>query len=297
MVPTFEKFLFPFLFFLKDGELTINEMREKIAAYFNLSEEDLQIRTKSGRLTQFNDRIGWTRQYFRRALLIEIPKNGTYSITKRGKDFLKKHPQDITIDDLMEIPEYAAFNINHKPKTDKIVLVEEKEMTPEEQLEFVFKSYQKNVAADILDKVMTMPATTFEHLVVDLLVAMGYGDKETAKVTPPSKDGGIDGIIYEDKLGLDKIYIQAKHWKNSVGSPEIQKFSGALGGKKASKGIFITTSYFTKEAIAFADAVAHQKIILIDGERLSMLMYQYNVGVQTENVYITKRIDNDYFDV
>lgn len=296
MVPTFEKFLYPFLNSLKDGELTINEMREKITAYFNLSEEDLQVRTKSGRLTQVNDRIGWARQYFRRALLIDIPKNGTYCLTQRGKDFLKKHPKSITIDDLMEIPEYAAYNVSHKPFSGNASVVEEEVLTPDAQLEQVYKNYQKNTAAEILDKVMTLSPNMFERLVVDLLVSMGYGDKDSAQVTQYSHDGGIDGIIYEDKLGLDKIYIQAKRWTNSVGSPDVQQFSGALAGKKATKGIFITTSTFTSGAIKFAETVSNQKIILIDGERLSLLMFQYNIGVQTENVYITKRIDNDYFE-
>lgn len=298
MVPTFEKFLYPFLRSLKDGDLTTKEMREKIIAYFGLTEEDLQVRTKSGRLTQVNDRIGWARQYFRRALLIDIPKNGTYSLTERGREFLKKHPHSITIDDLMEIPEYAAFNVNHKPFSGTSSPVEEEVLTPDLQLDQMYRIYRKNVAAEILDKVINMSPDMFEHLVVDLLVAMGYGDAESAQVTQYSHDEGIDGIIYEDKLGLDKIYIQAKRWKptRTVQSPELQKFSGALAGKKALKGVFITTSSFSSGAIKFAETVSNQKIILIDGERLSLLMFQYNIGVQTENTYITKRIDNDYFE-
>ena len=296
MVPTFEKFLYPFLFSLKDGELTIKEMREKITAYFNLSEEDLQVRTKSGRLTQVNDRIGWARQYFRRALLIDIPKTGTYCLTEKGKNFLKKHPNDITIQDLLEIPEYAAFDSSHKPNGAAVVPVDEV-LTPSEQLEKAYNEYRDNVAAELLDRVIkSKDPKMFEHLVVELLVAMGYGDKDTAQVTQYSHDGGIDGIIYEDKLGLDKIYIQAKHWKNSVGSQEVQQFSGALAGKKASKGIFITTSTFTKGAISFAETVSNQKIILIDGVKLSQLMFAYNIGVQSESVFYTKRIDNDYFE-
>lgn len=296
MVPQFEKFLYPFLLSLKDGELTIKEMRERITAYFDLSEEDLQVRTKSGKVTQVNDRIGWARQYFRRALLIDIPKNGTYCLTQRGKDFLKKHPKSISIDDLMEIPEYATYNVSHKPFSGNASVMEDEVLTPDAQLEQVYRIYQKNTAAEILDKVMALSPNMFERLVVDLLVSMGYGDKDSAQVTQYSHDEGIDGIIYEDKLGLDKIYIQAKRWTNSVGSPEVQQFSGALVGKKATKGVFITTSTFTSGAAKFVETVSNQKIILIDGERLSLLMFQYNIGVQTENVYITKRIDNDYFE-
>lgn len=296
MVPTFEKFLYPFLLSLKDGELTINQMREKITDYFHFTEEDLQVRTKSGRVTQVNDRIGWARQYFRRALLIDIPKNGTYCLTEKGKDFLRKHPHSITINDLMEIPEYAAYNVTHKPFSGTSSMVSEEALTPDLQLDQVYKMYQKNIAAELLDKVLTLISPRiFEQLVVDLLVAMGYGDKDSAQVTQYSKDGGIDGIIYEDKLGLDKIYVQAKQWKNPVGSKEVQQFSGALAGKKALKGVFITTSSFTSGAIKFVETVSNQKIILIDGERLSLLMFQYNIGVQPDNVYITKRIDNEYF--
>ena len=296
MVPTFEKFLYPFLLSLKDGDLTINQMREKITAFFFFSEEELQVRTKSGRVTQVNDRIGWARQYFRRALLIDIPKNGTYCLTERGKEFLKKHPYSITIDDLMEIPEYAAYNVSHKPFSGSSNSDEEEALTPDRQLDQVYKMYQKNIAAELLDKVLTLISPKiFEQLVVDLLVAMGYGDKDSARVTQYSKDGGIDGIIYEDKLGLDKIYLQAKQWKNPVGSKEVQQFSGALAGKKALKGVFITTSTFTSGAVKFVETVSNQKIILIDGERLSLLMFQYNIGVQPDNVYITKRIDNEYF--
>jgi len=295
MVPTFEKFLYPFLLSLQEGELTINQMREKITAYFNLSEEDVQVRTRSGRITQVNDRIGWARQYFRRAMLIEIPQSGTYRLTERGKKFLKKHPNNITINDLMEIPEYAAYNVTHKPFIGSSTNDEEN-LTPDRQLEQVYKMYQKNIAAELLDKIMTLISPKiFEQLVVDLLVAMGYGDKDSAQVTQYSKDGGIDGIIYEDKLGLDKIYVQAKRWNNPVGSKEVQQFSGALAGKKALKGVFITTSKFTSEAVKFVETVSNQKIILIDGEKLSLLMFQYNIGVQPDNTYITKRIDNDYF--
>lgn len=141
MVPTFEKFLYPFLLSLKDGELTINQMREKITDYFHFTEEDLQVRTKSGRVTQVNDRIGWARQYFRRALLIDIPKNGTYCLTEKGKDFLRKHPHSITINDLMEIPEYAAYNVTHKPFSGTSSMVSEEALTPDLQLDQVYKMY------------------------------------------------------------------------------------------------------------------------------------------------------------
>ena len=255
MIPKFEKFLYPFLLFLKDGELTTSQMIEMISQYFELTEEDKQLRTRSGSITQLRDRVGWSRQYLRRALFIEIPQHGIYRITQRGLDYLKTHT-DLTIDDLLEYPEYAAYNTSHKKKSSSPVVSIEthvevsSELTPTEQLEQAFESISKDLAADLLPKVMEQTPNFFEHLVVDLMVKMGYGGaySDSAQVTQLTNDGGIDGIIYEDKLGLDKIYLQAKRWTNSVGRPTIQQFAGALVGQNATKGVFITTSTFTKEA-------------------------------------------------
>lgn len=299
-VPTFEKFLYPFLLFLKDGELTITEMRAKIAKYFHLTEEDLQARTKSGNVTQVNDRIGWARQYFRRALFIDIPRYGTYRITQRGLDYLQTH-SDLTIDDLMQYPEYAAYNSTHKVKssTADYKSVTEQELTPTEQINMVHSTIVNALADKLLDTILSKDATFFEKLVVDLIKAMGYGGKDDyVKVTQLSNDEGIDGIVYEDKLGFDKIYLQAKRWKNgnSVGRPELQKFYGALAGKKASKGVFITTSTFAKSAIEYVDALAPQSIVLIDGRDLARYMIKYNVGVSTKEIYEVKEIDLDYFE-
>lgn len=295
-VPIFEKFLYPFLFSLKDGELTLKELREKLISHFNLSTEDIQIKTKSGNTTQFNDRIGWSRQYFRRALFIDIPKNGTYRITQRGLDFLKNHT-DLSIDDLLEYPEYAAYNSSRKKKESKTEGTSVADLTPTEQLEQAFDSIESDLAADLLAKVMEQSPAFFEQLVVDLLVKMGYGGSfaDSAKVTQLSNDEGIDGIIYEDKLGLDKIYIQAKRWSNSVGRPVIQQFAGALVGQNATKGVFITTSTFSKEAKQYVVGL-HQKIVLIDGQELAKFMIEYNVGVSTKKTYEVKRIDTDYFE-
>lgn len=295
-VPIFENFLYPFLYNLKDGELTLKELREKLISHFDLSTEDIQVKTKSGNTTQFNDRIGWARQYFRRALFIDIPKNGTYRITQRGLDFLKNHT-DLTIDDLMEYPEYAAYNSTRKKKESKSDTTLVADLTPTEQLEQAFESIESDLAADLLVKVMEQSPAFFEQLVVDLLVKMGYGGSlaDSAKVTQLSNDEGIDGIIYEDKLGLDKIYIQAKRWSNSVGRPVIQQFAGALVGQNATKGVFITTSTFSKDAKQYVVGL-HQKIVLIDGQELAKFMIEYNVGVSTKKTYEVKRIDNDYFE-
>ena len=231
MVPTFEKFLYPFLLSLKEGDLTVHEMREKIAEYFHLSEGDRLTKTKSGRVTQFNDRIGWTLQYLRRALFVEI-KGKNYHITQRGKDFLNSH-NDLLINDLLDYKEFAAYSNRKKPKQADKPQVQEphmQEQTPTEQLEQAFDSIEKDLVEDLLDKVLQQSPAFFEQLVVDLLVRMGYGGsfENSARVTPLSNDEGIDGIIYEDKLGLDKIYIQAKRWSGQMGRPKIQEFAGAL---------------------------------------------------------------------
>ena len=297
-IPKFEKFLYPFLLFLKDGDVSTSQMVDKIALYFNMTKEDLQLRTKGGNVTQLRDRVGWTRQYLRRALFISIPHNGVYRITKRGLDFLKTHT-DLTIDDLMEYPEYAAYNTSRVKKTTSSITQKEStvELTPTEQLEQAHETISNDLAADLLSKVMEQTPTFFEHLVVDLLVKMGYGgsNSDAARVTQLTNDEGIDGIIYEDKLGLDKIYLQAKRWTNPVGRPVIQQFAGALVGQNASKGVFITTSSYSKEARNYV-AGLHQKIVLIDGNELAKYMIEYNVGVNTKKVHEVKRSDNDYFE-
>ena len=297
-VPKFEKFLYPFLLFLRDGDVSTSQMVDKIALYFNMTDEDKQLRTKGGNVTQLRDRVGWTRQYLRRALFISIPHNGVYRITKRGLDFLKTHT-DLTIDDLMEYPEYAAYNTARVKKTTSLITQEEStvELTPTEQLEQAHETISNDLAGDLLSKVMEQTPAFFEHLVVDLLVKMGYGgsNSDAARVTQLTNDEGIDGIIYEDKLGLDKIYLQAKRWTNPVGRPVIQQFAGALVGQNATKGVFITTSSYSKEARNYV-AGLHQKIVLIDGNELAKYMIEYNVGVSTKKVYEVKRNDNDYFE-
>lgn len=296
-VPAFEKFLFPFIYYLKDGDMRLKDLREKIIEHFNLSEEDLKKTTRNGNTTQVNDRIGWARQYFRRALFLEIPQQGTYRLTQRAKDYLSCH-DSLTIDDLMAYPEYAEYNKAHKKvKDNPSSAIVSEDLTPTEQLEQAYDSIESDLAAELLNKVLEQSPSFFEHLVVDLLVKMGYGGsfENSAKVTRMSNDEGIDGIIYEDKLGLDKIYIQAKRWANQVGRPTIQQFSGALNGKYATKGVFITTSTFSKEARQFVETL-NQKLVLIDGQELAKYMIEYNVGVSTKKVYEVKRIDTDYFE-
>lgn len=298
MIPIFEKFLYPFLTFLENGDLSKSQMIEKISEHFNLTEEDRKLRTRGGNTTQVSDRVGWSLQYLRRALFVEIPQRGSYRITQRGLDYLSNH-HDLTINDLMAYNEFAAFATHRARRQTNATEVAMPiiEFTPTEQLEQAFESISNDLVVDLLVKVMEQTPSFFEHLVVDLMVKMGYGGaySDAAQVTQLTNDEGIDGIIYEDKLGLDKIYLQAKRWTNSVGRPTIQQFAGALVGQNATKGVFITTSTFTKEAREYVKGI-NQKIVLIDGSELAKYMIEYNVGVSVKKVYEVKRIDNDYFE-
>lgn len=301
-VPIFEDFLYPFLLQIRDKDVNTKEMKQALIEYFHLSEEDCALVTKSGSSTQVSDRINWVRQYLRRALFVDIPQRGVYRITKRGKDYLDTHT-DLRKQDLMAYPEFAAYaNGSVSPKSDSTATpapVVDTELTPTEMLEQAYHSIVDDLAADLLQKTLDQSPQFFEHLVVDLLVKMGYGGSfaNSAKVTQYVHDDGIDGIIYEDKLGLDKIYIQAKRYKpdNTIGKPQIQQFAGALDEQKATKGVFITTSSYSKEARSYVDKLS-KKIVLIDGQELARYMIEYNVGVSTKHVYEVKRIDSDYFE-
>ena len=302
-IPKFEDFLYPFLIQLKDKDVSTKEMKDALVKHFNLTEEDCSLKTKSCSAFQLNDRIGWCRQWLRRALFIEIPQRGIYSITQRGKDYLQSHT-DLRQEDLLQYPEYAEYA--HMPVTSKVDSTAEKkeieeklgEMTPTEQMDVAFKSINDDLAADLLQRVLDMSPNFFEKLVLDLLLNMGFGsrNKEMAIVTPTSHDNGVDGIIPEDALGLDKIYIQAKRYTdNPVSKPEIHKFIGALDEQKATKGVFITTSKFTSGAVETANK-ASKKIVLIDGKSLADYMIEYNVGVSEKKIYEVKKMDSDYFE-
>lgn len=304
-LPKFQDFLYPFLKKLEDGkEVSSKEMKSFLIEHFNLSEDDCSLKTKSGKTVQFEDRFSWTRQWLRRALLIVLPQRGIYRITDRGKDYLKNHTS-LKESDLLQYPEYAEFagklpkeSTTSKVKQPSIDDVSSK--TPTEELENAYATILKDLAVDLLQKVLEQTPQRFEQIVVDLLLAMGYGGSldDAGMVTKASHDDGIDGIIKEDKLGLDKIYIQAKRYAkdNIIGKPIIHAFAGALDEKKANKGVFITTSSFSSEARKFAEEKASKKIVLIDGKELARYMIEYNVGVSTRRTFIIKRIDTDYFD-
>ncbi len=232
------------------------------------------------------------------AKLLESPKRGLFKITKRGIDLLNQNPQTVNDKTLQKFPEFKEFVSRKNKKSEKIVIQNNEETlnTPEESLETAYQTIRNALATEIIEKIKSCSPSFFERLVVELLVAMGYGGtlQDAGKAVGKSGDGGIDGIIKEDRLGLDVIYLQAKRWEGNVSRPEIQKFAGALLGNQARKGVFITTSEFTKEAKDYVKTIS-SNIILINGEELAELMIDYNVGVSVATTYEIKKIDSDYF--
>lgn len=295
-IPDFQSIMLPLLKFAADGrEYTQREAVEYLARHFDLSSADLAQKLPSGRQTTFDNRIAWARSHLKMAQLVEAPKRGCFQITPRGKATLAQNPERINIRFLEQFPEFIAFRNADKAK-DNGAQIQITEQTPEETLELAHQKLRQNLADELIQTIKTCSPAFFEQLVVDLLVRMGYGGtrQDAGKAVGKSGDGGIDGIIKEDRLGLDAIYIQAKRWEGTVGRPEIQKFAGALMGHGARKGVFITTSNFSKDA---ADYVLNidRKIVLIDGEMLATLMMDHNVGVSTVVSYEIKKVDLDYF--
>jgi restriction system protein len=299
-IPDYQTAMLPLLKIAADGtEHQIGEATDTIADQFNLTEEERTQLLPSGVQSLFRNRVGWARTFLKKAGLIEYPKRGYFQITKAGKVALNQKPTRIDVKFLQQFPEFAEF---HSPKSAAKEAGAEAPLepseTPAELVEAGYLKLRKEIEADLLAKVKSCPPEFFERLVVRLLTTIGYGGSlaDAGKAIGKSGDGGIDGVIKEDKLGLDLLYVQAKRWDtNTVGSPEIQKFVGALFGKKAKKGIFITTSTFSKAATEYA-AGLDSKIILIDGIQLAELMFEYGVGVSTVNSYAIKRIDSDFFE-
>ena len=304
-IPEFQAFFHPFLKFSSDRkEHSLKEVRDYLTDHFSLSEEEKSEKVPSGTQTKFNNRIYWTKSYFIKAKLLEATKRAHFKITDRGLTFLAQFQEKITIKDLKQIDEFKEFstrsNTTNKKSTENIEEGQiEDSKTPLETLEDSFLFIQKQLANELLEKIKTNSWEFFEDLVVDLMVSMGYGgSRNTAgEQIKRTNDEGIDGIINEDKLGLDVIYLQAKRWTkdSGIGRPEIQKFVGALHGKRAKKGVFITTGHFSKNAYEYVKTI-EPKVILIDGEKLSLLMIEYNLGTSTIESYQIKKLDLDYFE-
>ncbi len=301
MIPTYEKIMLPFLKLLADGqEHGLNEIHDVLENQFGLTDEERRELLPSGLQPIFRNRVGWARTYLKKAGLVISPKRAHFKISDKGLKLLEENPSEITAKFLARYNEFVEFKSINKGKTipSKSELVENNtDQTPEESLEYAYQKLRSELSNEVLDIVKSCSPTFFERLVIDLLIKMGYGGsrKDAGQAIGKSGDGGIDGIIKEDNLGLDIIYLQAKRWENPVPLKEIRDFTGALASKKAKKGIFITTSTFPNSVYEFVGQVDY-KIILIDGEHLADLMIENNVGLSITNTYQIKAIDSDYFE-
>ncbi len=303
-IPDFQSIMLPLLKLLEDGQpKTLNEVVKILAEQFNLNEQDLKIKVPSGQMGLFRNRVGWTRSYLKKAGLIKYPDRGVYQITDFGKKYLEKGPDDLRIKHLKKMPDYIewvkTFNQDQDSQEEETLPTELKGNTPDEILDITVKRINKELASELLDKLKENSFGYFEHFVIQLLQKMGYGEfrEDAAEKTGKPGDDGIDGIISQDRLGLENVYIQAKRFTNgSVGSPDIRNFIGSLALQGVSKGVFLTTSRFSESALRTAIDSRQQKIILIDGKQLVNLAIEYNLGVQTDQTIEIKKIDLDYFE-
>jgi restriction system protein len=293
--------MLPLLTLAADGaEQMFRGAVDKLSDEFALTDAERSELLPSGTAHVFGSRVGWARTYLKQAGLLSAPKRGFFRITPEGSALLLKKPTRI---DNGLLNQYESFrNFRARGKTDEVQLSQPtmaapSEQTPEDAMALAYQRVRKELEAELLEQIKSSSPAFFERLVVDLLVAMGYGGsrQDAGRALGKSGDGGIDGMIKEDRLGLDVIYIQAKRWEGVVGRPEIQKFAGALQGQRANKGVFITTSNYTRDAIDYANVIA-TKIILIDGDSLVNLMVDHNVAVARVGIYELKRIDTDYFE-
>jgi restriction system protein len=298
-IPSFELLFLPILRLGGDGKVrSMAEVRTSLAAEFKLTTAELSEMLPSGRIPRWNSRVGWASFHLMKAGLIEKPKRGYIVITERGLSTLSEHPSKINVAYLERFPEYVEFQNTTPARTEESapVLQPSELAPPDESIDRAYQLLRAALASDLLATVKAGSPAFFERLVVELLLKMGYGGThaEAGKAIGQSGDEGVDGIINEDRLGLDVIYIQAKRWEGSVGRPEIQKFVGALHGKRANKGVFITTSVFTPDAQDYVSQIV-PRVVLINGRQLAEHMIDFNLGVATRATYDLKRIDSDYF--
>lgn len=297
-IPDYQSLMLPVLKLAADGEEhKYRDAVETLAESHQLTEEELNTLLPSGSQAVFDNRVGWAKTYLKQAGLLDSKRRGYFHITDLGRELLRKGPSKIDVKLLKQYPEFRKFQRRKRSKTAKKKAPPETQTdTPDDLLASAYQELRTDLELRLLQQVKDLSPAFFERLVIDLLVKMGYGGsrEDAGRAIGRSGDEGIDGIIDEDKLGLDVVYIQAKKWENTVGRPEIQKFAGALQGQRARKGVFLTTSTFSREARDYA-SIIDSRIVLIDGERLTRLMVDYNVGVSTVGIYEVKRIDTDYF--
>lgn len=302
-IPDFQSIMLPLLRIASDSNIhTMEEARERLAVEFGLSEKDRMELLPSGTQRRFDNRVAWARVDLGKALLLESCGRGSFRITNRGLELLKENPSRINIPFLRRYSEYAKFRKASKESdsTDGISISPSNDVaieTPEEAIERGYLNIRTELASKVLEKVRQCSPKFFEKLVVELLIALGYGGSfpEAGMVIGGVGDGGIDGVIKEDKLGLDLVCVQAKRWENTVGRPIVQAFAGSLEGHRAKKGVLITTSTFSSDAKKYVEQI-EKRIVLIDGEQLAELMIDNNVGVAEKATYVIKRLDGDYFE-
>ncbi|UKM63885.1 restriction endonuclease [Flavobacteriaceae bacterium GSB9] len=300
-IPDFQTVMLPMLQLLADGNSkTLNEVMQVLTQHFKLTPEHLKIKVPSGQMGLFRNRIGWTRSYLKKAGLIFYPERGVYQITEEGKKFLATNPAKLRMKQLEQFPKYQEWRKTFNgTNTKQKEVVNTLDQTPEEVLAATVTELKNELATELLDKLKENSFQYFENFVIQLLQKMGYGEfrEDASQHTGKSGDDGVDGIISQDRLGLENVYIQAKRFtNNSVGSPEIRNFIGSLALQGVNKGVFLTTSRFSASAIQTAQDSKQQKIVLIDGKELTELAIEYNLGVQVAETIQIKKIDLDYFE-
>ena len=300
-IPDFQSIMLPLLKDLEAEERNGRDTQAALGSHFGLNADELAQRIPSGTAFLFANRIGWAKTHLKAACLIEAPSRSVYRLTARGRELLATSPTFVNLSVLRRYPEYNAFRSGgasgESTATVTPSTVEALEQrTPDDLIDEGYRLARAALSVELRERILAMSPAGFEQLVIDLLTAMGYGGayEDAAKVVGRSGDEGIDGVIKEDRLGLDTIYVQAKRWQSSVGRPEIQRFAGALQGQRARKGVFITSSAFSADAQRYAASI-QMTIVLVDGATLADLMIDHGVGVATTKRIDIKRVDSDYF--
>ena len=299
-IPDFQSFMLPLLKFASDGkEHSLSEASEALSHHFSITESDRREMLPSGRQTRFNNRVAWANVYLRKSGFLESTRRGRFKITERGQEILKSNPARIDVKFLLNNGD-TEFREFHRPSRQDGNHEEpsiETVRTPREIMDAGYQEMRRDLSQEIIKRIKSSSPRFFEHLVVELLVAMGYGGsrKDAGEAVGQSGDGGVDGIIKEDRLGLDVIYLQAKRWEGTVGRPTVQAFAGSLEGHRARKGVLITTSQFSPDALDYVTRI-EKRIVLIDGDELAKLMIDFSIGVAADATYEIKRLDTDYFE-
>ena len=299
IVPPYHTLMLPLLKVMSSGnEMTTKQMSDGVAENLGLTVEALSQRLPSGTQSAFDNRMGWARTYLFKAGLIERPRRATYAISETGKKLLANPPSEINVDFLRSYEQFNQFFSSSRSDKESLASADviDDELTPEEQIEKGVRQIQRELQVEVLDRVKQLPPEGFEQLVLRLLVGMGYGGSMAdVQGVARGADGGVDGVVNQDQLGLDRIYIQAKRWEGSVGRPVIQGFVGALAGVGASKGVIMTTSTFAQPAQEYVRTLTDRRIVLVDGQRMSELMLKHGIGVSTKQTFVIQRMDEDFF--